>query len=372
MKDYYRLLGIEPEATGEEVRRAYRDRAQKAMWDRPRFVELSEAFETLKDTAKRAAYDQQWYAANGVESPPAPDEPAPREQEGAADVTGLADAAAAITVNEPAAGSADRTQGLALPPCPVCRTPGTPGEEFCIECGFLVGATPGPAAPERPLPHLVDGTGRRFALKAGENTVGREGADVILPDRTVSRRHALLMVEPGGDVWLEDTGSTNGTQRAGRPLPAGQRATLSDGTELQFGAVKMTLRTPDAPLALPLPDIEPVREPVAALNPPEGEEEPVAKLVGKGGQVYALTEKVSTFGRRATNHFVISGDPYVSGAHAQVVYEEDGFRLIDVGSTNGTQLNGRRLIAHAPSPLVDGDEVILGQTPLMFYTRLGK
>ncbi len=70
-KDYYRILGIEPTATAEEIKRAYRKLALQYHPDRnpgdraaeERFKEIAEAYEVLADPAKRAKYDQlyaQW------------------------------------------------------------------------------------------------------------------------------------------------------------------------------------------------------------------------------------------------------------------------------------------------------------------------
>jgi pSer/pThr/pTyr-binding forkhead associated (FHA) protein len=150
------------------------------------------------------------------------------------------------------------------------------------------------------------------------------------------------------------------------PLPPGQRAAVGDGTTIQVGAVKLTVAIPDAPLALPVPPADdtpppPEPAPLAAIAAP-ADAEPAAKFVGAGGQVYALTETTTTFGRRSTNHFVLSGDPYVSGAHAQVVFSNGTFRLIDLGSTNGTSVNGRHLAANTPEPIKNGDEIVLGRT----------
>lgn len=407
MKDYYALLGVAPETTPEVLRRAYRDRAQEAMWDRPRFAAITEAWETLKDPAARQAYDQQRQAFLGQTPQPAaqgeqlPVVAAPANQDQDAFAGGAAGTQAAMNTGETIAGP-----GGPQEVCPICNTPGTRGERFCLECGFLLGSTPGVEAPQRPRPRLHNEAGREWVLKAGENTVGREGVDVSLGERTVSRRHARIVWEDDGTLWLEDLNSTNGTQRAGHALPPGQRALLGDGTHLQFGAAKVTLLVPDALSALPLPDpTASGREPVAALSPPQTQaaeasptrpapptndapreppvrdaratsafvasdnEEPVAKLVGKNGQVYALTETMTTFGRRATNHFVLSGDPYVSGAHAQVMFDGSAFALIDLGSTNGTQLNGRKLSAHVHTALKDRDEILMGRTPLTFHTR---
>lgn len=63
-KDYYASLGIAPEATPEEVKRAYRKLARKFHPDvsrepqaEARFKDVAEAYEVLKDADKRAAYD---------------------------------------------------------------------------------------------------------------------------------------------------------------------------------------------------------------------------------------------------------------------------------------------------------------------------
>jgi len=65
MKDYYRILDITPQATPDEIKRAYRQMAMKYHPDRnhepdahERFVEINEAYEVLHDDSKRAAYDR--------------------------------------------------------------------------------------------------------------------------------------------------------------------------------------------------------------------------------------------------------------------------------------------------------------------------
>jgi len=47
----------------------------------------------------------------------------------------------------------------------------------------------------------------------------------------------------------------------------------------------------------------------------------------------------------------------VSRRHAAIRREEESLILVDLGSTNGTYLNGQRLIPHQPRVLRDGDEV---------------
>lgn len=70
-KDFYELLGVEKNASGEELKKAYRKLAMKYHPDRnpgdekaeQKFKDLSEAYDVLRDEQKRAAYDRYGHAA---------------------------------------------------------------------------------------------------------------------------------------------------------------------------------------------------------------------------------------------------------------------------------------------------------------------
>lgn len=76
-KDYYELLGVGRNAGEEEIKKAYRKLALKYHPDRnpgdkqaeEKFKEISEAYQVLTDSEKRAQYDQFGHAAFGTEGP---------------------------------------------------------------------------------------------------------------------------------------------------------------------------------------------------------------------------------------------------------------------------------------------------------------
>jgi predicted component of type VI protein secretion system len=76
------------------------------------------------------------------------------------------------------------------------------------------------------------------------------------------------------------------------------------------------------------------------------------------GVVIDLTKEVSMMGRDVTNDVVL-GDAEVSRQHARITRTPAGYVLEDLGSTNGTFVNGDRLAA--PRVLNAGDLLGLGE-----------
>jgi curved DNA-binding protein len=79
-KDYYEILGLKRDASADEIKKAYRKLARKYHPDvskeknaEEKFKEMSEAYETLKEPEKRAAYDQLGKHAAGQDFRPPPD-----------------------------------------------------------------------------------------------------------------------------------------------------------------------------------------------------------------------------------------------------------------------------------------------------------
>jgi pSer/pThr/pTyr-binding forkhead associated (FHA) protein len=229
--------------------------------------------------------------------------------------------------------------------CPVCGTANPPTETWCQECGFRLDAVPGeepPPAPPTAVKLASQSDGREFPLHEGENLIGRAGeADVLIPHPSVSRRHAIIVVE-GQSVAIEDVGSTNGTWVNSRALSPNQRVPVPPNAVIRFGEVSLTVAgaaTPEAP----------------AQEPPSG-----PALVASDGTVYPLPEGELVVGRR-TGADVLIPDPYVSGRHALLIVHGNEIAVEDLGSTNGTIINGERLPPGERRELHPGDEIVFGR-----------
>jgi len=84
----------------------------------------------------------------------------------------------------------------------------------------------------------------------------------------------------------------------------------------------------------------------------------VVRSDSQSGLDFTVTD-ATVLGRSDEADIVID-DPYASEFHLRLVAQEGGLTLHDLGSTNGTYLNGRRVTA--PTELRRGDAVQVGKT----------
>lgn len=81
-------------------------------------------------------------------------------------------------------------------------------------------------------------------------------------------------------------------------------------------------------------------------------------------QVYELNQDMMTLGRDVNNEITVN-DPEVSRHHCRLTRGPNGYTLEDLGSTNGSFVNGRRLTG--AQPLNVGDLIGLGETVTLAY-----
>jgi FHA domain len=82
------------------------------------------------------------------------------------------------------------------------------------------------------------------------------------------------------------------------------------------------------------------------------------------GTDYELNSAQLTVGRGGQNDIPLASDDYASARHARFEPRQDGVWVQDLGSTNGTYLNGVRL--ERPRRLTPGDIVRVGETDLRY------
>lgn len=116
------------------------------------------------------------------------------------------------------------------------------------------------------------------------------------------------------------------------------------------------------------------------LTPPAGSQPPPPRPRNANGQPARLvvTESTAvqagvtynvgpvpiTIGRSTENALVLEEDAYASGQHARIEAGRDGVWVSDLGSTNGTLVNGERV--EGRRLLSNGDLLRVGQTELRF------
>jgi hypothetical protein len=82
------------------------------------------------------------------------------------------------------------------------------------------------------------------------------------------------------------------------------------------------------------------------------------------GEERRLDSAALTVGRAAQNDLALDADEYASAQHARIEPRQDGVWVEDVGSTNGTFVNGDRITT--PRILQPGDVIRIGETDLRF------
>ena len=194
----------------------------------------------------------------------------------------------------------------------------------------------------------------------GQTVIGRDpSSDLVLTDPQVSARHAAL--EPGGQVlFITDLGSSNGTFVNDTRIAPSQPAEAKEGDSVELGATVIEVRREAV-----VPTAPPVMLAASQLTGPR-EIPRLPVLVFTTGQM-AGTELPSgqqiVVGRDAgVADVILDRDTDVSRRHAAFSPAAAGVTVQDLGSTNGTFVNGHRLVG--TRPLSAGDQVQIGSTTI--------
>ena len=102
--------------------------------------------------------------------------------------------------------------------------------------------------------------------------------------------------------------------------------------------------------------------PGAPRDPVSGSAVLVVRRGPNAGSQFRLDRPVTSAGRHPANN-IVADDTTVSHRHAEFYCKRGEFRIVDVGSLNGTYVNGEPI--HS-AVLTNGDEIRMGKFRLMF------
>ncbi|TAK10110.1 MAG: FHA domain-containing protein [Candidatus Manganitrophaceae bacterium] len=198
-----------------------------------------------------------------------------------------------------------------------------------------------------------------FTLLEKEIRIGRSHENhIVLPQPEVSRQHAFLR-QDGKKFIVED--------KSGRGIDVNHQtvteAPLRHGDVVRIGSYRLIfeLHENEEPFTETMTR-EPTLDLPAAARPKEAKVRCQIMIVAgpDQGKVFPFSEGVLRIGRAGRNDVVLS-DPSVSSLHLEIEATPSTIQVRDLGSTNGTRINGQRI----QSSIAEiGSEIQIGQTRL--------
>jgi pSer/pThr/pTyr-binding forkhead associated (FHA) protein len=208
--------------------------------------------------------------------------------------------------------------------------------------------------------------GATYELSGDIVSIGRGSKnDIAIDHDELSREHCRL-VRLVTDYELQDLNSTNGTYVNGQRLSGS--FVLQPGAVIELGdAITLEYERAESESDV-TPRHKLATTPIGASQD-DKQEEPFFLVVTIGREaerIYRLKNEKVAIGRDLSNDIVVQ-DPEVSRWHLQLQRSDEGYTASDMGSTNGTMLNGIRL--NEPNLLMVNDTLILGTSVLLRYVR---
>ncbi|HWE16321.1 MAG TPA: FHA domain-containing protein [Hyphomicrobiaceae bacterium] len=193
--------------------------------------------------------------------------------------------------------------------------------------------------PARAQAKLIPVTGgRSFDVPLGGLpdgvVIGRElGCTIVLDDPTISRRHCRLDLDAMGLLRIKDLNSGNGTRINGRQVASG---TAKAGDRIGLGSLEFRLELRSGAAQVAEAPLNATTWQLAAID----ERGNLTRFAIDG----SASKRTWVLGRVGEYADLVIASPSVSGRHAMLRTSSDGsLEVQDLGSSNGTILNGKRV-----------------------------
>lgn len=227
--------------------------------------------------------------------------------------------------------------------CPKCKQPIEDDSWFCDQCGTELMVCPSCRTIKRGMTCNQCGTklvtAKAFAQNGGSvkdpTTPPVGNTQNVGPTPTPNVNPNPVSQPPTSFVGQH-------TPNTGQPMPNTGQQMVTSGQSIADMNTDRTMR----PGATPPPP--PPRQPQAKPEHLVCQNPPIRLGIGEGAII----------GRRGSYAQVFAGQGYVSGNHARLQYNASGqFEVVDLGSTNGTFVNGQQLAPNMPRVVNVGDIV---------------
>lgn len=202
-----------------------------------------------------------------------------------------------------------------------------------------------------------------------------DGCEVLLPDPSISQRHASIR-QRGTDYVVIDEGSTNGTFVGPVRLSPHAPRVLKTGDLLRLGRIWLEIRIEQARVtdAQMLATREIALDLVASALSSDGET-PGARIRVQSGPdpeprlVLTERDKTYTVGRGPSADLSLEDDD-ISRRHVQLNRRGLNLVVTDLGSKNGSSLNGKRLEKGVETVWPPEAVLEIGQSRLVYEDRV--
>jgi len=208
------------------------------------------------------------------------------------------------------------------------------------------------------LPRLVMPNGQEIILK-GQMSLGRSvETDIRLDDTIASRKHAVIDVV-GEQVTLTDLNSSNGTHV--NELKIGASMTLHEGDRVRIGNTTLVFKAAVASSAETNKVASPIEQPLQdGTFVWQSGADPMTLVRGDGSE-FGLNRSIR-IGRNKENDIDLPEDTSASQFHCKIDVIAGQAVIADLGSSNGTWVNGKKI--HKPVTLKHSDKILVGDSVL--------
>lgn len=241
-------------------------------------------------------------------------------------------------------------------PCPRCARVVEAEFAYCGRCGTRVLAVSSDGGPRIALLDENGGVKELFALARGEAVVGRGEADIRLDDAFLSPLHARFELR-GGELWVRDLGSRNGTW-----LYIDEPVALADGELLLVGSQLLRFRRLGYPGPRP-PDADATRRMGSLI--PQADVAVLEQLRADASvrDTFHLSPARDVHIGRDAGDWLFPYDLTMSGRHAQIRSQDADFFVRDCDSKNGVAMavRGERAVRTGQRVLM-GDKILRIET----------